>query len=60
MRTSYSYADELFSDRRLTFKTVSLVNGTKVEKIHDISYTYTNSTGIYSKIAVPNLCRAIC
>lgn len=52
MRTSYSYADELFSDRRLTFKTVSLVNGTKVEKIHDISYTYTNSTGIYSKIAV--------
>lgn len=52
MRTSYSYADELFNDRRLTFKTVSLVNGTKVEKIHDISYTYTNSTGIYSKIAV--------
>lgn len=51
MVTTYEYAGERFNDRRLARKVVNLVNGAKAEEIHNISYTYSSSMGIYAETA---------
>lgn len=51
MRTSYSYADELFNDRRISQELVELVSPQRIECLEKTQYEYNKTEQVYSKTA---------